>query len=60
MSPAAISGAVRYLGQVRMIRRERDFWQHSTPVGYIFLVGTVIGSGISIVNVAGEMNSRLP
>ena len=24
MSPAAISGAVRYLGQVRMIRRERE------------------------------------
>ena len=32
-----------------MIERERNFWRHSTPIGYIFLVGTVIGFLVGMV-----------
>ena len=35
--------------KAEMIRRERNFWSRSTPVGYIFLLGTVIGFLVGVI-----------
>lgn len=35
--------------KAEMIDRERDFWSNSTPVGYIFLLGTVIGFLVGVI-----------
>jgi len=35
--------------KAEMIERERNFWSRSTPVGYIFLIGTVIGFLVGMV-----------
>ena len=35
--------------KAEMIERERNFWSHSTPIGYIFLLGTVIGFLVGMV-----------
>jgi putative ABC transport system permease protein len=40
---ARLPGDVAVYTKAEMIARERDFWSRSTPVGYIFLLGTVIG-----------------
>ena len=32
-----------------MIDREMGFWQHSTPIGYIFMIGTVIGFLVGVI-----------
>ncbi len=35
--------------RAEMIDRERNFWSNSTPVGYIFLLGTVIGFVVGVI-----------
>ncbi len=37
------------LTKAEMIARERNFWSRSTPVGYIFLLGTVIGFLVGVI-----------
>lgn len=37
------------LTKSEMIARERGFWSKSTPVGYIFLLGTVIGFLVGVI-----------
>lgn len=40
---------VAVLTKAEMLGRERDFWQISTPVGYIFTLGTMIGFLVGVV-----------
>ncbi len=40
---------VTVLTKAEMIERERNFWSNSTPVGYIFLLGTVIGFLVGMI-----------
>ena len=35
--------------KAEIIDRERNFWSKSTPVGYIFLLGTVIGFLVGVI-----------
>ena len=35
--------------KAEMIDREMGFWQHSTPIGYIFMIGTVIGFLVGVI-----------
>jgi putative ABC transport system permease protein len=35
--------------KAEIIERERNFWNKSTPVGYIFLLGTVIGFVVGVI-----------
>ncbi len=46
---ARLPDDVSVFTKAEIIARERDFWNHSTPVGYIFLVGTVIGFLVGMV-----------
>jgi putative ABC transport system permease protein len=44
-----LPGDVAVFTKAEMIERERNFWSRSTPIGYIFLVGTVIGFLVGMV-----------
>lgn len=33
----------------QIVRRENDFWNHTTPIGYVFLLGTVIGFLVGVI-----------
>lgn len=46
---ARLPDDVAIFTKAEMIERERSFWRHSTPIGYIFLVGTVIGFLVGMV-----------
>jgi putative ABC transport system permease protein len=37
------------LTKAEMVARERNFWSRSTPVGYIFLLGAVIGFLVGVI-----------
>lgn len=40
---------VAVLTKAEMVARERNFWQRSTPIGYIFMIGTLIGFLVGVV-----------
>ncbi|MCD4726063.1 MAG: ABC transporter, partial [Pirellulales bacterium] len=40
---------VAVLTKAEMVARERNFWQRSTPIGYIFTIGTLIGFLVGVV-----------
>ncbi len=40
---------VAVLTKVEIIARERNFWRHSTPIGYVFTIGTLIGFLVGVV-----------
>ena len=40
---------VAVLTKAEMIDRERNFWRRSTPIGYIFTIGTLIGFLVGVV-----------
>jgi putative ABC transport system permease protein len=42
-----------------MIARERNFWSKSTPVGYIFLLGTIIGFLVGMIICYQIINSDI-
>ncbi len=44
-----LPGDVNVFTKQEFIDRERHFWSVSTPVGYIFLVGTVIGFVVGVI-----------
>ncbi len=44
-----LPGDVSVFTKQEFIDRERHFWSVSTPVGYIFLVGTVIGFVVGVI-----------
>ncbi|MFN0020386.1 MAG: FtsX-like permease family protein [Pirellulaceae bacterium] len=44
-----LPGDVAVFTKQEFIKRERRFWSVSTPVGYIFLVGTVIGFVVGVI-----------
>ncbi len=44
-----LPGDVAVFTKQEFITRERTFWSVSTPVGYIFLVGTVIGFVVGVI-----------
>lgn len=46
---ARLPNDVVVLTKAEMVARERDFWSRSTPVGYIFLLGTVIGFLVGVI-----------
>lgn len=46
---ARLPADVTVLTKAEMIERERNFWSNSTPVGYIFLLGTVIGFLVGMI-----------
>ena len=45
--------------KAEMIDRERNFWSNSTPVGYIFLLGTVIGFLVGVIICYQIINSDI-
>lgn len=44
-----LPGDVAVFTKQEFIERERHFWRVNTPVGYIFLVGTVIGFVVGVI-----------
>jgi putative ABC transport system permease protein len=46
---ARLPDDVAVFTKTEMIERERNFWSRSTPIGYIFLVGTVIGFLVGMI-----------
>jgi putative ABC transport system permease protein len=44
-----LPGDVAVYTKAEMVGRERNFWRNSTPVGYIFLIGTVIGFLVGVI-----------
>jgi len=46
---ARLPDDVAVFTKAEMIERERNFWSRSTPIGYIFLVGTVIGFLVGMI-----------
>lgn len=46
---AELPSDVAVYTKAEMIARERGFWSNSTPVGYIFLLGTVIGFLVGVI-----------
>jgi putative ABC transport system permease protein len=46
---AALPGDVTVWTKDGLIEREIDFWRASTPIGYIFAVGTIMGFVVGIV-----------
>lgn len=40
---------VAVLTKAEMVARERNFWRRSTPIGYIFMIGTLIGFLVGVV-----------
>lgn len=46
---ALLPSDVAVYTKAEMIARERNFWSKSTPVGYIFLLGTVIGFLVGVI-----------
>jgi putative ABC transport system permease protein len=44
-----LPGDVEVFTKQEFMSRERQFWSTSTPVGYIFMVGTVIGFVVGVI-----------
>jgi len=46
---AALPDDVQVLTRKEFINRELNFWQRSTPIGFIFMMGTVMGFIVGVV-----------
>ncbi len=46
---ATLPGDVEVFTREEFMQRERDFWNHATPVGYIFTVGMIMGFIVGMI-----------
>ena len=46
---ASLPGDVEVFTREEFMQRERDFWNHATPVGYIFTVGMIMGFIVGMI-----------
>ena len=61
---AALPADVRVLTKRAFIEQEKDFWQRSTPIGFVFLLGLTLGFIVGVIVcyqiLATEISDSMP